>query len=86
MIKQLIIPLKFHLSSTNILCLKEPNLQSNFDRLRTFCNKELVEITSFLNLTLGLLKVENYLKNNDTTKATGADNFSPILYLTTKET
>ena len=65
MIKQLIIPLKFHLISFFVSLaskIKEPIAPSNFERLRTFCNEKLSENTSFSIPTLRHEKVEKYLK------------------------
>ena len=59
--------------------IKEPILPSNFARLSLYCDKKLADNTSFSIPLLGCEKVEKYLKYNDITKATGADNIGPRL-------
>ena len=59
--------------------IKQPIVNSNFDKLKQFCDEKNPENNYFSIPHISQEKVEKYLKNIDISKATGSDNIGPRL-------
>ena len=59
--------------------LKEPIENSNFEKLKTFCNNKIPDGTVFTIPEVSKESVEKFFKHIDVSKATGCDNIGPRL-------
>lgn len=59
--------------------LKEPTENSNFDKLKAFCDNQVSDGTVFTIPEISIQYVEKFLKHINLSKATGCDNIGPRL-------